>query len=764
MTHLNKSTAGAGWPPAKKISFSLKRRHSLRWRLLLLLGAILLGTLLAIGTGVYYFILTTEQRTWRQRQNEAASYAVEIVSAFMDRTTSSLNAVGLLDTELLSMRPDLLNQLLTQNPALLEIVRLDNRGHVVEGAYQDAPIIANQFTIPQSVWFQESKAGRLYLGSVQISASSQPYLIIATPAVDGGVVAARLRMNVLWNVVSNLHFGETGQAYIVNQEGHIVAHTNPKVALARTDLSDRPEMQMISQASTQQQSGTYFNFENAEVVGVFRPVPDTPWVIVAEVPTSEIFAISQSALVLLGGGLAIFGILAMLVTGRFLGQLILRPMERLRLGAIRIGQGDLEYQIDLTGQDEVGQVAYAFNEMVKQLHDREETLKQNRKFLQQVIDINPHFIFAKDIEGHFVLANKAFADAYHTELKNILGKTDIELNTNEELAEKYKREERWVIESGQELRIDEEKIVNIAGETVWRKTIKRPIFDKEGTVQQVLGVATDITDRKRAEETLELARDQALEASRLKTQLLSNVSHDLRTPLGGILGYAEMLQAGVYSKLTPKQYEAVSEIIDSTNQLLTFVNNLLSQAQIETGRTALKTSPFKPVVLLADIRSMFGPLAQTKGLTLRSEIAPAVPEILNGDIDRLRQMLSNLVGNAIKFTERGEINIRIFCPNKNQWAIQVSDTGPGIPAKAQGYIFEPFRQVDGTITREHGGSGLGLSIVKQLAILMGGKITLESKIGVGSVFTIFLPLTLEKRQPYDGPSSQQQPIGLDHRG
>lgn len=703
-------------------------------------------TLLIIGVGVYYFILTTEQRTWRQRQDEAARYAAEVVSTFMERTVGSLNAAGLLDADLLAIQPNLLDQLLAQNPALLEIVRLDARGQVISGAYQDAPIIANQFTIPQSVWFLESQKGRLYLGSVQISATSQPYLIMAAPAGDSGVVAARLRMNVLWDVVADLHFGETGQAYIVNQTGHIVAHTNPEVALARTDLSDRPEMQGILQAVAGPHSDTYLNFENIEVVGVNRPVVNTHWVIVTEVPTAEVFATSRTALLLLGGGLALFGLVVMLVTGRFVGQLILRPMDQLRSGAIKIGQGDFSYQIGLAGQDEVGQVAYAFNDMVKQLHDREETLKQQREFLQQVIDINPHFIFAKDAAGQYVLANKAFTEAYRTSLDNLLGKTDYDFKLNPELINKYRCEERQVLETGRELRIDEEQITNLAGLTVWRSTVKRPIFNKEGVPHQILGVASDITARKHAEEALALARDQALEASRLKTQLLANVSHDLRTPLGGILGFAEMLQAGVFGELAQEQNEAINEIIDSTNQLLSFINNLLNQARIETGAVALKLAPFSPETLITDIKSMFGPLAQYKELDLRGEFSPEVPKMLLGDIDWLRQMVANLVGNAIKFTETGEIIIRIFCPNPDEWAIQVADTGPGIPADAQEYIFEAFRQVDGTITREHGGSGLGLSIVKQLTIIMGGTITLKSDIGKGSTFTIFLPLKTFQEQ------------------
>lgn len=763
MSSLNKSNSLNTQPLfSEEASFTLKRHQSLRWRLLTILGVILLTTLLVIGVGVYYFILTTEQRIWTQRKDEAARYAAEVVSIFMEQTIDSLNAVALPDAQLLAIQPDLIEQFLAQNSALLEIVRLDNRGQVISGAYQDAPIIANQFTIPQSVWFSEGKQGRLYLGSVEISAVSQPYLIIAAPAPDGGVVAARLRMNVLWDVVADLNFGETGQAYIVNQDGQIVAHSNIDVALARTSLRDRPELAAILDVSGQQDIGTYINFQNIEVTGLNRPVADTAWVVVTEVPTAEVFATSQTALFLLGSGLIIFGIAMMIVTERFVGQLILKPMERLRAGAIQIGHGDLKHRIDLMDQNEVGQVAQAFNDMASQVQDREEILKQQREFLQQVIDINPHFIFAKDAQGCYILANKAFTDANETSLDKILGKKDEDFLFSKELVEKYKREEQQVINTGQELRHDEEQLMNIKGERVWRKTIKRPIFNKKGIATQVLGVVTDITDRKRAEAAIELARDQALEASRLKTQLLANVSHDLRTPLGGILGFAEMLEAGVFGDLTEEQLEAVSEIIDSTNQLLTFVNNLLNQARIESGSVALELEQVKVRKLISNTKSMFSPLAQVKGLTLNSVASSEVPETLLGDTDWLHQMLNNLVGNAIKFTEQGEVSIKVFCPNETQWAIQVSDTGSGIPLEAQEYIFEAFRQVDGTLTREHGGSGLGLSIVKQLTIIMGGSITLDSELGVGSTFTIYLPLEINQEQLNGRQYNSKQTIRLNH--
>ena len=250
-----------------------------------------------------------------------------------------------------------------------------------------------------------------------------------------------------------------------------------------------------------------------------------------------------------------------------------------------------------------------------------------------------------------------------------------------------------------------------------------------------------IIERKRAEEALAQTRDQALEASRLKSQLLANVSHDLRSPLGAVMGYTEMLQEGVYGSLTEPQLTATANVIKSADQLLSFINNLLGQAQIESGKVVLNITSFTPAELFDTIKSTSTALAHTKGLDLVSEIAPNVPATLSGDPYWLRQILVNLVNNAIKFTQQGTVRVYIYRTDDTQWAMQVSDTGCGIPAEAQAYIFDAFRQVDGTATRkQHTGSGLGLSIVNQLTTLMNGRITLTSQEGQGSTFTVLLPL------------------------
>jgi len=250
----------------------------------------------------------------------------------------------------------------------------------------------------------------------------------------------------------------------------------------------------------------------------------------------------------------------------------------------------------------------------------------------------------------------------------------------------------------------------------------------------------EINRRKQTEDALILARDQALQASNLKTELLSHVSHELRTPLGAVLGFSEMLSMGMYGEITDKQRDVTTKITDSSRYLENLVNDLLDQAQLAAGKYTLKLSIFSPADLLEPTLAKMRVLAEKKPITLVTDIALDMPRSISGDLVRLEQILLNLVSNAIKFTDQGAIGIRIYRVGNSQWAMEVTDTGSGIPLEAQAYIFEPFRQVDGSPTRQQRGTGLGLSIVQQLVTLMNGHIHLKSEPGRGSTFTVILPV------------------------
>jgi signal transduction histidine kinase len=223
------------------------------------------------------------------------------------------------------------------------------------------------------------------------------------------------------------------------------------------------------------------------------------------------------------------------------------------------------------------------------------------------------------------------------------------------------------------------------------------------------------------------------------------VSHELRTPLSAILGYAEIFTEQIYGPLNEKQANMTNRIVSNTRRLLSLINDLLDQAQMEAGKLKIKYATIKPSELLENLHSVMDKLTTDKGLELTSELDANMPETLTGDSARLQQVLVNLVNNAVKFTDEGSIHVQLSKLDNLNWGITVSDTGKGIPKEELPHIFETFRQVEGTTTRLHGGFGLGLSIVKQLINLMGGSVSVSSELDRGSTFSITLPIEIGKQ-------------------
>ena len=240
--------------------------------------------------------------------------------------------------------------------------------------------------------------------------------------------------------------------------------------------------------------------------------------------------------------------------------------------------------------------------------------------------------------------------------------------------------------------------------------------------------------------TVAVFRDFTREAEveQMKNAFVGMVSHELRTPLNAIIGYAEMMREKVYGPIAARQSEIMSRIENSGKRLLSLVSDLLDQAQIEAGKMKIHNEPLKVTDLTEALFALEKQVAD-KSLTLATKIDARMPAEVVGDARRLQQILINLVGNAVKFMDRGEINVRIYPVDAMRWGIQVADNGPGIPAEAQQYVFDSFRQVEGVTTREHGGIGLGLAIVKSLVGLMSGEINLWSEVGKGTTFSVTLP-------------------------
>ncbi|CAG0931143.1 two-component system, sensor histidine kinase [Thermoflexales bacterium] len=445
------------------------------------------------------------------------------------------------------------------------------------------------------------------------------------------------------------------------------------------------------------------------------------------------------ALALVVGGLAMGGVLTWVLQRTVISRLGRLNREVQTIGA----RGDLTQRVSAQGQDELGSLAAEMNRMLASLENTQRLLRQREREAITLLDSIPAFAFFKDTAGRYVVANQKFCEALQRTREEVVGKTDYDFYPPER-AERYRVDDFYVTERGETHEVSEETIGQEPNAIVLA-TKKVPLKDESGQAIGLIGLAFDITERKRAAQELAVARDQALAALRFKSQLLANVSHDLRTPISAILGFAEMLLAEVYGPLQEQQLEPLTRIVMDCNQLGRLVSDLLDQSRLEAGKLTLRFRPFAPADLIESIKASAGLSARDKGLELIGLVAPDVPPEIQGDYERVHQVVLNLIDNALRFTQEGSVTVHITRQDPVNYAIQVSDTGPGIAPDEQALVFETFQQGSVQAPGRYKGLGLGLSIVKQLVTLMGGQVTLDSQLGQGTTFTISLPLAPETK-------------------
>ncbi len=377
----------------------------------------------------------------------------------------------------------------------------------------------------------------------------------------------------------------------------------------------------------------------------------------------------------------------------------------------------------------------------------EKLLQDERDMLQTIMDNLPDFIYVKDSSGKYVVVNQAVQKILGAgSVDEVVGKTNFDFLPHEQ-ADPERADDNQVISTGQPLIEREERMSNQEGDDIWILTSKLPLRDSAGKVTGLVGIDRDITHLKATESELRAAKDTADLANRAKGDFLANMSHEIRTPMNAIIGMTDLL---LETQLSETQREYLNMVQDSGESLLALINDILDFSKIDAGKLELEYAAFDIRESLGDTMKSLGLRAYAKGIELAVNVDNQIPKLLIGDAGRIRQIVVNLVGNAIKFTEKGEVVLEILCESQDEenatLHFSVSDTGIGIsPAKCK-TVFEEFEQADASTTRRFGGSGLGLAISSRLVGLMGGRIWVDSQEGIGSKFQFSVTLGIDETQ------------------
>lgn len=379
----------------------------------------------------------------------------------------------------------------------------------------------------------------------------------------------------------------------------------------------------------------------------------------------------------------------------------------------------------------------------------EAQLEEQLQLVEELIEAIPLPLYLKDRQGRYQCLNRAFEVFFGVRREDILHRTLHDLLHPDEVALHAAKDAELYANGGSQ--VYEARVTTRDGavhDTIYRKAILR---QPDGSVRGLLGTIIDISERKAAEAAVQQARLAAEAASRAKSDFLANMSHEIRTPMNGVIGMTEL---ALSCQLDDEPREYLQIVKSSAESLLTIINDILDFSKIEAGRMDVERISFQLPQLCAEMMKSLALRAHEKQLELVLDIDPALPRFVLGDPGRLRQVLVNLVGNALKFTERGEVILRVAPAGEpGSVCCEVRDTGIGIAEDKLAHIFEAFAQEDSSITRRFGGTGLGLAISRRLVAMMGGTITVESRPGVGSVFRVTLPLPADagRREQEDPP-------------
>ena len=660
---------------------------------------------------------------------------------------------------------------------------VDKEGIVIASSHEDIGMDKSTHEI-----FLKGKEG-VFVGDLHLSSFTHKYVLsVSAPILLNNQFAGVLVINFdaekeLFHITTDrTGLGETGEAYLVNKDGYMIS---PSRFINNVILKQKVVLRDIEEESPTEPSDILpkeeveiiKDYRGVEVLIVHTHVPEMGWHLIAEIDTQEAFTpVTQLTNILL----LIFAIILFIsiFISSVISRTITRPLRRLHEGTEEITKGNLDYKVGTPSPDEVGQLSRAFDEMTtnlkksreeledysrnleekievrtrelsdinqdleKEIIERkqiEETLNKSQQELTSVFKSSPESLIYHDEQGTILKINPRFTEVFGYTLNELEGRNINEgmIFPRDKTKEESKKITQTVLEKGL-IRI--ETIRKKKDGTLFPVVISASPIIIKGKSKGIIAIYSDITKEKLAEKEIIKAKKEAELANQAKSAFLASMSHEIRTPMNAIIGMGELMKN---TTLNDEQKEYLDMLRISADNLLNVINDVLDISKIESGHIEIEKIEFNLWELIESIGVTLGIKASQKKLELLCYSNPDVPQYVMGDPTRLRQILINLAGNSLKFTEKGEIaiNVKILKREDEKVSLHftVKDTGIGIPKEKQAKIFESFSQVDSSTTRKYGGTGLGLSICKQLAEQMGGKIWVESEVSKGSTFHFTLP-------------------------
>jgi signal transduction histidine kinase len=583
---------------------------------------------------------------------------------------------------------------------------------------------------------------------------------------------------------------------VVDSQGRLVAHPDISLVLRNTDLS---QLAQVQAAQARARGAPADQVQEAEevrgrrVLTAYAPVTPLGWLMFVELPIEEAYAplyatLYRSFLLLLAG------LLLALIAGLFLARKMVVPIQALRVGAARIGAGDLGQRISIKTGDELEGLADQFNDMAGKLQDsyadmenkvetRTQELAQSVGELRALGEVSQAVNSTIDLETVLNTIVTKAAQLAGTEAGAIYvydeAQNEFRLRAtygmSEELITAMQDQHASISDAVSDLTAAREPnqvadlldqpsapVNAIMIKAGYRARLLVPLLAPDGPVGALVvrrrepgefpKNTVDLLQTFAAQSALAIQnarlfseigqKSQQLEvASQHKSQFLANMSHELRTPLNAVLGYTELILDSIYGEVPEKARTTLERIQSNGRHLLGLINDVLDLSKIEAGQLTLSLTDYSIKGVVHNVYGAVESLATSKNLALKVELPKDLPPA-HGDERRLTQVLLNLVGNAIKFTDTGEVAIRTSIAN-GSFTVAVHDTGPGIAERDQGKIFEEFQQADSSITKQKGGTGLGLAIAKRIIEMHGGRLWVQSELGHGSTFAFTVPVNVE---------------------